>query len=123
MSLTRGMKQHKFVREGSGWYIDLPEYLEQGGSKGDLAMVAGADTMLDAIAGEDDSVTLLLDTQPFPGADELSLTQVCEPAMGGGYYLLKEFEGKVISHNMWLCDVTTFVFGTLPPKIFIKRVA
>lgn len=29
------MKQHRFLKEGSEWYIDLPEYLEQGGSKGD----------------------------------------------------------------------------------------
>lgn len=46
------MKTHTFYKdEYGGWYMDLPEYLEQGGSKGDLAMVAGADTMLDSIAG------------------------------------------------------------------------
>lgn len=34
------MKRHTFVRE-FGWYIDLPEYLEQGGVKGDPAMGGG----------------------------------------------------------------------------------
>ena len=61
------MKQYRFVRESGGWYIDLPEYLEQGGSKGDLAMVAGADTMLDIIAGTGDEVILQISTQPFRG--------------------------------------------------------
>lgn len=46
------MKVHRFVREDNSWYIDLPEYIEQGGSKGDLEMVSGADTMLDIIAGK-----------------------------------------------------------------------
>jgi len=59
------MKQHRFVHEESGWYIDLPEYLEQGGSKGDLQMVSGADTMLDIIAGKENQVTLEIDNLAF----------------------------------------------------------
>jgi hypothetical protein len=65
------MTQHRFIKEGSSWYIDLPEYLEQGGSKDDLQMISGADTMLDIIAGDADEVTLQMDTEPFRGADEL----------------------------------------------------
>jgi len=56
------MKQHRFVRESGDWYIDLPEYLEQGGNKGDLQMVSGADTMLNIIAEEKDEVVLQIDT-------------------------------------------------------------
>ena len=117
------MKQHRFYREGSGWFIDLPEYLEKGGSKGDLAMVAGADTMLDVVAGDDASVTLQIDTEPFPNADELVLTQLCDPVLGGGYYLMREFEGKAVNQNMWLCAVTEFVFGGMPDRIFVRKVA
>jgi hypothetical protein len=40
------IRQHRFVKEQSEWYIDLPEYLEAGGSKADLQMVSVADTML-----------------------------------------------------------------------------
>jgi hypothetical protein len=116
------MKQHRFVRENGGWFIDLPEYLAQGGSKGDLAMVSGADTMLDVIAGDKDDVRLKMDTQPFPGADELVLTELCDPILGGGYYHMKKFEGREVSQDMWLCDVTRFVFGDIPPRIYVKRV-
>ena len=115
------MKQHRFYREGGGWYIDLPEYLAQGGSKGDLAMVAGADTMLDIVAGRESSVTIQMDRQPFSGADELVLTQLCDPVMGGGYYLMKEFAGNNVSQNMWLCGVTEFVFGDMPERIYVKK--
>jgi len=41
--------------------------------------------------------------------------------MGGGYYYMKEFEGKEVKQNMWLCEVTRFVFNAIPEKIFIKR--
>lgn len=116
------METHTFYKEDyGGWYIDLPEYLEQGGSKGDLAMVAGADTMLDIIANGEKKVTITIDTQPFEGADELLLTKLCEPSVGGGYYLLKWFEGKKVNHEMWLCAVTEFVFQAIPERIYIRR--
>lgn len=117
------MKTHTFYKESSGgWYIDLPEYLEQGGSKGDLAMVAGADTMLDTIAQGDDRVTITMDTEPFEGADELLLTELCEPSMGGGYYFMRSFEEKIVNQQMWLCDVTEFVFQGMPERIYVKRI-
>ena len=116
------MKQHRFMREGAGWYIDLPEYLGQGGSKADLEMVSGADTMLNIIAGGANEVTLQIDTRPFEGADELQLTELCDPVLGGGYYHMKFFEGKGVSQDMWLCEVTRFVFHDIPQKIYIKRV-
>jgi len=39
------MKKYRFIKDGIKWYIDLPEYLEQGGTMGDLEMVEGADKM------------------------------------------------------------------------------
>lgn len=117
------MQQHRFIKEGRDWYIDLPEFIAGGGSKGDLQMVEGADTMLDLIAGNGRDVTLLIDREPFDGADKLILTERCDPYVGGGYYNLPLFEGKEINQNMWLCAVTEFVFGDLPGQIFIKRLS
>ena len=116
------MKQHRFVREAEEWYIDLPGYLEQGGYKADLQMVSGADTMLDIIAGDKDEVVLQIDTQPFEGADELLLTERCDPILGGGYYHLKQFENGKVDKDIWLCDVTRFVFGDIPERIYIKNI-
>jgi len=116
------MKSYKFIREGRDWFIDLPEYIENGGSKGDLQMVEGADTMLDIISEGRNNVSLIMDRVPFSGSDMLTLTEKCDPFVGGGYYNLMAFEGKEFNKTMWLCAVTEYVFGDLPEKIFIKRV-
>ena len=117
------MRQYRFVREGAGWFIDLPEYLAAGGSKGDLAMVAGADTMLDTMAAGKNEVEVELDTDYFPHADELALVEVCDPSLGGGYYVLQTYLGQPLQHRMWLCAVTEFVFGDLPEKIYVRRIS
>ena len=85
-------------------------------------MVSGADTMLDIIAGEKSEVTLQINTEPFEGADELLLTELCDPILGGGYYHLKQFENKEVNKDLWLCDVTRFVFGDIPKKIYVKKI-
>jgi len=41
---------------------------------------------------------------------------------GGGYYHMKKFQTRQVNKDLWLCDVTRFVFGDLPKKIFIKRI-
>jgi len=117
------IETHRFYKDGTSWYIDLPAYLEEGGSLGDLLMVAGADTMLDHMAGGEKEVTVELSTTPFPGADELELTEKCDPSMGGAYYLLRTYEGSPINHRMWLCGVTEYVFGYLPERIYIRRLS
>lgn len=113
---------YTFYKESyGGWYIDLPAYLEGGGSKGDLAMVAGADTMLDIMVAGGDRVALLLSLEPFPGFDELELLRPSDPALGGGDYILRQFKGQQLDHKVWLCGVTEYVFGFLPERIYIKR--
>lgn len=115
------MKPYKFIKTGREWYIDLPEYLEQGGSIGDLQMVEGADNMLDMMAENNSSVLVFLAEEQFEGADMLTLTERCAPYKGGGYYLMKHYEGREINQTMWLCGVTEYVFGDLPEQIFVKR--
>lgn len=116
------MKSYQFIKTGRDWFIDLPEYLEQGGSKGDLQMVDGADTMLDMMAEGNDTVSLYVSRDAFDGADLLVLTEKCDPYIGGGYYLMKNYEGQEINKNMWLCQVTEFVFGDIPEQIYVKRI-
>lgn len=116
------MKTFRFIKRGRDWYIDLPQYIEQGGSEGDLQMVEGADSMLDIMAGNADKVTLRIDQEPFEGADFLQLMERCDPYIGGGYYKLETYEGEEINRTMWLCGVTEFVFGDLPERIYVKRI-
>lgn len=112
---------YSFVKEGKQWFIDLPEYLAQGGHKADLQMVEGADDLLDFMAKGKKSVKLQLDTQPFEDADVLELLELCEAPTGGGYYILRTYRNHTLNKQIWLCDVTLFVFGDMPEKIYIKK--
>lgn len=115
------MKAYKFIKTAQDWYIDLPEFIEQGGNIGDLQMVDGADKMLDMMAENENSVMVYLAKEQFEGADKLTLIEKCDASVGGGYYKMKEYEGQEINRKMWLCQVTEFVFGDIPPQIFVKR--
>ncbi|MFT3747047.1 MAG: hypothetical protein QM768_01975 [Agriterribacter sp.] len=117
------MHTHTFTKEPSGWYIELPEYIAQGGNKGDLAMVDGADTMLDIIAEDAFSITLTFDDKEFDGADKIILIEKCDPYIGGGNYIMPQWENKIVNQRLWLCAVTEFVFGYIPETIFVKREA
>jgi len=125
---------HKFYKEDNIWYIDLPEFLEQGlGTKANLMMIAGADTLLDMLSNNGYSITLEFDKYPFKGYDtvldlfEIGKNQEQLDAAGhpfvdyGAYYTAVQINGKPIKHKVWLCPVTEYVFGGgYPMSIYIK---
>lgn len=105
-----------FYKDNTGWYIDFPTFIEQGlGGKGDLAMVSGADTMLEYLGEGSPRVTLTFSNMETASA---------------------RFQLKIIKHNqwgatyatnvnavpfVWLCNVTKVVFGGAHPReIFVK---
>jgi hypothetical protein len=38
----------------------------------------------------------------------------------GAWYVMEEYAGLRFGLSMWLCDVTKFVFGDFPLKIYFK---
>ena len=120
MSLSENVRSYKFIKEPTGqWYIDLPEWT---GEKADLQMVAGADTMLDYLGKGNNVVELQLSEIPFDGSTVLKLMQDYGKEIGaGGIYLLENYEGEILNQEMWLCEVTEWVFGKLPPLIYFKK--
>ena len=119
----RAMKmKHKFYKDESGWFIDLPEFIEKGlGTKGNLAMVLGADTLLDILSEGKSEVVINIDEEYFEGSEHLRMTgtgsdvealeKVGHPIQVGGYY-----RAENRNHDLWLCPVTTYVFGGYYPK-------
>ena len=93
------MKACKFIKTGQDWYIDLPEFIEQGGSVGDLQMIDGADKMLDIMAGNENSVIVFVAREQFEGADILVLTEKCDPYIGDRYYRMNT-KDKKLSDNV-----------------------
>lgn len=115
---------HKFYKEEDGrWYIDLPEYLEAGiGTKANLEMVAGADTLLNHLVEDTGDSILLHVTDKDPNDYWKAVDwQVLRKASNNPFELGATYiyEGEMV---VWLCPVTEFVFGNYPEEIYIKMV-
>lgn len=112
----------KFNKESSGnWYANIPEWT---GSKDDLQMVLGADTLLDIIAQDENDVVVYFSTEPFEGSNVMSLFTygiIGNLGFGGGTYRMHQYMGIEYKLDLWLCDVTNFVFGYMPDMIFFKK--
>ncbi|MDB5019627.1 MAG: hypothetical protein JWQ28_754 [Pedobacter sp.] len=113
-------KTFRFYKTSSNdWYIDLPGWT---GSIEELAMVQGADSMLDTVSGNTDECYLKISDEPFENAAILELiVPRTETYGGGGDYILEKYESETINHKMWLCEVTRHVFNALPAKIYFKK--
>jgi len=119
---------HTFYKDNTGWFIDLPEYINSGlGTKANLAMVLGADTFLDKLSNNGDKITLEISETPIDNSDgmldivgfdspEEDLIEVGHPIEVGAYY-----EDLKTQHMMWLCPVTLYIFnGHYPDIIYYK---
>jgi hypothetical protein len=115
------VQDFRFYKELDGrWYVEIPQWE---GSKEDLEMVQGADTMLDLISGEAKECFLTFSDVPFEDAEELVLEHVREPNLGGGGdYFLNKYEGETTLLRLWLCEVTNYVFKGLPERIYFRKV-
>lgn len=113
------MKILKFYKEDDGrWYVDLPEWQ---GEKADLEMVAGADKTLDYISDNDNSIKLLFSEEFFDYSNELKFQELATEYGNGAFYYLENYNGVNVDMNMWLCDVTKFVFGGFPENIYFRK--
>ena len=129
----------RFYKENGMWYIDLPEFLEAGlGTKNNLLMVAGADTLLDILSDNSTETTIEFGDEPFIGHNvqldlkEMGKDQTLLDAVGhapvdyGAYYTAYNtqwlgYEFKISS--VWLCPVTEYVFGGgYPERIYLRVV-
>lgn len=100
------------------WYLNLPEWK---GDPEELQMVEGADRWLSLLAGHAVKINVLLSDKKFAGADNLTLLHIRDANLGGGgNYYLETYKGKEIGLKLWLCEVTRFVFGTIPQRIYFK---
>lgn len=114
-------RTYTFHKEDNCWYIDLPEYLKQGGNKEDLQLKAGTSKLLKWFARGKEKVTLTIDTEPFDGANTLELTELCDDKRGGAIYLMDTSNGHPSSSLFWICDIALFVFGDMPERIYIRK--
>lgn len=114
--------QLAFNRENNGsWYIDLPEWQ---GAHANLAMVAGADKLLDFVGCGDSRVEVeviksdeLIDHLEL-GPEYFRCDRLSQSTFGGATYQVN-LEG--FDSTMWLCPVTLFVLGEYPKYLYIEN--
>jgi hypothetical protein len=114
-------KNIRFYKNDDEWFADIPEW---DGDIWELQMVAGADTFLDIAAQGESEIYLTMSTEIFDECEVLHFQKMGRLEgfeMGSGsWYLLQEYQGIDYNLPMWLCDVTKFVFGEFPNKIYFK---
>jgi len=116
----------RFYKLNNIWYIDLPEFLEQGlGTLANLMMVDGADTFLDLLSNNGSEVWVTFNNQHFHDAkytlvaEQLGNNQSLLSFIGhasvnyGCYYTVPELN----HHRLWLCPVTEYVFSCGYPEV------
>lgn len=104
--------------ENNKWFVSLPEWL---GSKDELEMVMGADTMLDILSQGEDSVFVYLSETPFENANQLTFVRNADEFENGAFYHLETIDQIELNLSVWLCDVTLFVLGHFPKIIYFQK--
>lgn len=112
------------------WYIDMP----WPGDRYNLAMVAGADKLLDRLSDNDrtqgnrkaNRVRVLVrpSKAPMPEMKEqgyIECVQQYATITGGSTY--KVYGLADFTREIWICPVTLTVLGHYPKYIYIKKVA
>lgn len=111
------MHKYRFYKDNEGWFIDYPEHYQRGGTKGQLAMVAGADKMLDAISNNGNDVTVEFSDKEFDNYD-VSLKRILRDPWGATYSIFESGYPSIV----WLCNVTKDVFnGPHPKNIYMRK--
>lgn len=104
-----------FKKEDGKWYIDLPSYP---GPKEALQMVCGADTLCDMLSENKSTLRLLLSDTAY-GRQHRSLEFIQTDDAGAWYNFISHKEDEH-TFPLWLCDVTLYVIGYFPERIYFK---
>lgn len=102
-------KTFEFVKVGGIWFYWWPDF---DGDPGELAMVDGADDLLDSL---DDRFVRLQMVDPSVAKIVLSKIEEDE---NGATYLCKS---KNYNDRVWICPVTLLVFNEYPQNIYLSE--
>jgi hypothetical protein len=110
-----------FFRKENRWFLNVPEFLLLGSSASELEMTDDVPQLLDVFSDRHNSVSLRIETEPFPGADMLELAEICAAPVGGAHYLVRSCHGRRLRKKVWICDLSLCLFGDLPPVLYIRK--
>ena len=104
------------------WYVDFPHWPF---SHENLAMVSGADKMLELLADGD----LFVKVSVIPASKQqqhegyIELIQTEHSLFGGSTYqvMYEPFVNRFKRDTLWICPVTLFVLGRYPKYLYVKK--
>lgn len=115
------MKKYRFYKEKGEWFIDIPKFPFD---ESWLAMVMGADLLLDKLSQGKEEVTLGVSTRKIRDFEGVILRENKLGLMFGAVYkggtpdLIPTSE--IGENRLWLCPATLYVFWRYPKKIYFK---
>jgi hypothetical protein len=115
-------RKFTFYKEDGIWFIKLKYWL---GPKWMLAMVCGADILLEKLAEGKPEVILRISTKHFNEFHSVLTKENYDLKLSQGAVYRggtsSAINNTVFKFNeLWLCPVTLFVFGRYPEKIFYE---
>ena len=119
------MRTYRFYKDEYGWFIDLKWFPF---NRAHLALVCGADDLLNILAEGRDEVKLKISTGKFgmTFSNRLERRIKCGLLNGATYEVMSpemEFETDYLDKNhLWLCAVTLLIFGHYPKNIYYSVV-
>lgn len=112
-------KELKFIKLAGSWFAHIPDYP---GHPDDLQMVLGADTLCESLNTNNSGIVDTIISDCCDDDYDLSLDFIYtttnndfESRTTGAYYTINES-----GSDIWLCNVTKYVFGKFPVSIYIK---
>jgi hypothetical protein len=122
------MKTLTFYKEEERWYVDIPEYLEEGGNEDNLEMVLGTDDLLEELSNKGEEITLLLtvdsaeirEKEQIPAYTQHNWEYLIRadyiPTSSGKYYT------GYNSRYIWLSPLWAWIFQMYPQYVYYKVV-
>ena len=116
------MKLTTFIKRNEKWFIELPEFIEQGGIESDLEIEPGNHALFEMLSPGKSRICLFASETPFENADKLVLFEPATPSVGGAYYFIQNFMGERMNKRIWIKDLLLLIFEDQPETIYFKLV-
>lgn len=111
--------KYRIYRTPEGrWFVDIPDW---DGEKDELELVDGADTMCEIIAQGEKQFKCVFSDEKIKASYTLIKTRDGEKEIGGAWYVMPSYGSIQYDLNVWLCDVTSKLFGRFPDIIYFYR--
>ena len=116
-----------FIKIAGRWYVHLPDY---DGNIDDLEMVSGADSLCYELDTDNDGVVNVVvseDNDYVEGnfnwdyvLDFIMSTVGDDGEVSGAHYNVYDDKNFMQTKQIWLCNVTKYIFKKFPATIYIK---